>query len=291
MKYLIINADDFGLTPGVNRGICQSHRHGILTSTSLMANLPAFEDAVTLARANPNLGVGVHFNLTEGRPISPAGQVTTLLNGNGGFISDYQVVLKKLFSRRLNLAEVERELRAQLQKIRQAQLQPTHIDSHKHLHIFPGIIEVVIRLALEYNIKKIRLPLESTSFIKKSLLPSGWNSKVAIKQYANMKIIAFFSRRAAEKFKQNGIKTNDNFFGILYTGFLNTRVLAEAINRLTPGCWEIMTHPGCWDAELNTMHTRLFQQREAEMQALQAPELRNALAEKEIKLINYAQLD
>lgn len=146
MGYLIINADDYGYSAGVNYGIIDAHQKGILTSTTMMANMSGFEEGVLLAKENPNLGIGVHLTLTCGSPISD--NVSTLINENKEFhnLTFYEDKFE------INLDELYQEWKSQIDKIISSGIQPTHLDSHHHVNSISPIDTVFIRLAKEYNL-------------------------------------------------------------------------------------------------------------------------------------------
>ena len=167
LKQLIINADDFGLTEGINRGIIQAYNNGILTSASLMANMPAFENAVFLLRESPNLGVGAHLNIVRGKPILPKKTISSLVESEGNFYSFFQV-LKRLLLSRFNFDEIESEFRAQIKKILSYGVCITHLDTEKHLHFFPSILKILLKLAKEFRINKIRSFKQDSRFAMSS---------------------------------------------------------------------------------------------------------------------------
>ncbi|MDO7906242.1 ChbG/HpnK family deacetylase [Paenibacillus sp. JX-17] len=151
MKYLIINADDFGLSPGVNQGIIEAYQAGGISSTTLMVNTPGFEDAVRLAGLHPELGVGLHVNLTYGRPVSDPGLVPSLVQADGHFLP-----VSEIYRRELH--EIEIELTAQWERFTATGLRPTHLDAHHHLHqVFPDVYEAMVRLAAKEGIAMRRL--------------------------------------------------------------------------------------------------------------------------------------
>ena len=161
MKQLIINADDFGLHPLINKGIIKGHSEGIITSTSLMPSAPYFDEAVQLAKANPSLGVGIHLTLVGGvKPACTSG-VNSLLTADGVFAEDYTVFAKKWYTGSIKKNELVKELETQIEKVLIAGIKPTHIDSHQHMHVLPGIAGIVVRLCEKYGIKKIRMPGEN----------------------------------------------------------------------------------------------------------------------------------
>src|SRR6516164_1415614 len=162
MRSLIVNADDLGWTEGVNRGIADAHRNGIVTSASLLANGAAFDDAVKTAGQLPGLGVGVHLNLSDGRPAAPPREVTSLLNEVGEFSGGPQSLLLRLTAGRVDPGEVEKEWDAQIQKVRAAGIRPTHLDGHKHVQMLPGLFAVALRLAKKHGIPALRVSLEAS---------------------------------------------------------------------------------------------------------------------------------
>ncbi len=160
VKTLILNADDFGLTRGVNEGIIRAHRDGILTSATLMATGPAFEDAVEGARATPTLGVGCHLVLTGGVAIAPRKEIPSLVDAAGRLPRSLGSFVARLSSGRILTQEIEVELRAQIEKIRAAGIEPTHCDTHKHTHAHPAVMKVLARLIQELKIPRVRKPVE-----------------------------------------------------------------------------------------------------------------------------------
>ena len=236
MKYLITNADDFGFTRDVNEGIVHAHRQGILTATTLMATGAAFDHAVGLARQNPELDVGVHLVLvgSEGYPATVARLVAGL-----GRIRIYD------------------ELARQIGKVTDAGIRPTHLDTHKHTHLLPPVLEAVARLSEEFKIPWVRRPLAG-------LLPGV--------------------------LKRHGCRSTDHFAGFAITGRYDAARLAKLIRRLPEGITEFMCHPGFCTAELERAHTRLKASRRRELDALTSPEVRAAIEESKVVLTRYAAL-
>src|SRR5260370_39979322 len=152
MRNLIVNADDLGWTAGVNRGIAEAHRNGIVTSTSLLANGSAFADGVKSASELPGLGVGVHLNLSDGKPIAPAEQVKSLVNERGEFSGGPEVLLLQLTTKSLETMEVQTEWNAQIEKVCAAGIRPTHLDGHKHVQMLPGLFGIALRLGKKHRV-------------------------------------------------------------------------------------------------------------------------------------------
>ena len=286
MKNLIVNADDLGWTEGVNRGILEAFRHGIVTSTSLLANGVAFAQAVEAARSAPGLGVGVHLNLSDGPPVAEPETVTSLLDDKGEFSSGPQSLLLRRARRGVLLEETGREWDAQIQKIRDAGIEPTHLDGHKHVHMLPGFFETALRLAKRHGIGAIRLSLEASS-LRAALSGPKQKSAVVLKQGVQARGLKLLARDAREQAERAGISTADYFCGIAQTGALTREGLLAFLKSLHDGTTELMCHPGYADTALRQTATRLQNSREAELQILTDTEIRNLVASQGIRLIDY----
>lgn len=288
MKNLIVNADDFGWTDGVNRGILEAFQNGIVTSTSLLANGAAFAGAVEAARSAPGLGIGVHLNLSDGPPVAGREAVTSLLNEEGEFTGGPESLLLRRARRGLVLAEVEQEWDAQIQKLRDAGIEPTHLDGHKHVHMLPGLFEIALLLAKRHNIGAIRVSLEASSL--RAALSSGskQNSAVVMKQGVQARGLKLLARDAREQAQRAGISTADYFCGIAQTGELTREGVAQFLKILPEGTTELMCHPGYVDAALQKSSTRLQKSRQSELAILTDTGIRNLVASQGIRLIDYA---
>jgi hopanoid biosynthesis associated protein HpnK len=283
-KKLIVNADDFGLTTGVNRAIIEGHLRGAITSATVMANMPAFDDAVRLAREHPSLGVGLHFNITQGRPVAEASRVGSLIDGRGEFLGTSTALLKRALTGRLNLEEVAIELRAQIEKAQNASLRLTHVDSHKHSHALPQICETIIRTIGEYGVNALRLPREHWRFDRNA------KSFKLVTQSAGAFGISRLCRISENRIRKSGVKTPDFFFGITHTGHWTKPWLIDLIERLPAGSSELMCHPGYEDDELRGVRTRLRESRANELRLLTDPDVAVKLKELRITLINFSGL-
>jgi chitin disaccharide deacetylase len=287
VKSLIVNADDLGWTDGVNRGILEAFHHGILTSTSLLANGAAFAGGVQAARSAPGLGVGVHLNLSDGPPVADRRTVASLLNDDGEFARRPEGLLLRRARQGLSLAEVESEWDAQIQKIRDAGIAPTHLDGHKHVHMLPGLFEIALRLAKRHAIGAIRVSLEASSL--RSALSSGCkrHAGVVMKQGLQARGLKLLARDARAQAAQAGISTPDYFCGIAQTGELTIEGMRQFVKSLPEGTTELMCHPGYADAALQKTRTRLQDSRQKELQILTDTGLRNLVASLGIRLIDY----
>ena len=261
MRSLAVNADDFGFTRDVNQGIVEAHVAGILTSTTLMANGGAFDDAVRLARQHPSLDIGCHLVLV-GDPPYPA-TVAKLIQA---------VALKRI--------RIYAELAAQVRRILDAGLRPTHLDTHKHTHLLPPVLDAVARLAQEFGIPWVRRPFDFP------LQPGG----IGWKKRAVSSAFGVVRKRSERVLRRHGCRFTDHFAGFQLTGNYDAATLARLIRSLPEGSTEFMCHPGRCGDELRRAGTRLKESREQELRALTAPEVRAALTEANVRLAPFGQL-
>ena len=289
MKSLIVNADDLGWTEGVNRGIADAHRHGIVTSTSLLANGAAFEDGVKTARQLPGLGTGVHLNLSDGKPTAPADEVRSLLNENSEFAGGPESLLLRLTTKGLELREVEKEWDAQIAKVRAAGIAPTHLDGHKHVQMLPTLFAIALRLAKKHGIEAVRVSHEASP-LRTALTVGSEPGSVVLKQEVQARGLKLLARDAREMAERSGIATSDYFCGIAQTGVLTKAGVLKLLGSLPEGTTELMCHPGYADEELQKSATRLQQSRQTELEILTDQEVRKTVAELGIRLINYEDI-
>jgi len=283
-KRLIVNADDFGLTNGVNRAIIEGHTGGAITSATLMANMPAFDAAVRLAKDHPSLGVGLHFNITQGRPVADASRVRSLIDDSGEFWGTSTAFLRRMLAGRLKIEEVVTELRAQIEKAVRAGLRLTHVDSHKHTHALPQVCEAIISTIKDYGINAVRAPSERWRFGR------GAETFELIMQSAGAFGLSQLCRVSDARLKKSGVKTPDFFIGVARTGFWTKSWMIDLIERLPAGASELMCHPGYNDAELDGVKTRLRASRANELRLLTDPDVVAKLKENDVKLINFSNL-
>ena len=272
-KQLVVNADDFGFTPDVNRGIVEAHRRGIVTAATLMANGDAFEDAVRLARETPALDLGCHLVLVGGRSLLTGKAYPATVGG----------LLAALARREINPFE---ELAAQVRHILLAGIRPTHLDTHKHTHLAPPVLEAVARLGEEFEIRWVRRPFD----FPRGAYGGGVPRWGALWARLASGALGLLRRRFHRVLERHGCRTTDYFAGFQITGRLRTAELGRLLGSLPEGSTELMCHPGfCGDA-LRAAPTRLKESRERELEALVAAETREALARHGIELKRYAEL-
>ncbi|MGA2672149.1 MAG: ChbG/HpnK family deacetylase [Terracidiphilus sp.] len=264
MGRLIVNADDFGLTAGVNRAILELHRAEVLTSTTLMARAAATAEAIEIARATPSLGVGCHVVLVDGEPMLPPRQIPTLIDPRTGrFQPTLGAFLQRLLTGRIRSAEIEAEAAAQIAFLQSRGLALTHIDAHKHIHMFPAVLRPVLRAAKAAGIRAVRNPFEPAWSLHAT---SGalWLRRAEVRLLRRLE--PAFRRIVAKE----GFTTTDGALGVLATGTLNAAAVASLLQQLPAGAWELVTHPGYNDADLAHARTRLLASREIERDALRA---------------------
>jgi predicted glycoside hydrolase/deacetylase ChbG (UPF0249 family) len=293
VKNLIVNADDFGWTEGVNRGIVEAFRNGIVTSASLLANGAAFLQAVELAKSLPNLGIGVHLNLSDGAPLSgPQTMSNLILNDSGEFAGGPERLLVKFAvssppMSRMALSDIEFEWDLQIRRVRDVGISPTHLDGHKHVHMLPGLFEIALRLAKRHGIGAIRVSLEESSL--RAALSSGGKQRggVVIRQGVQARGLKLLARDAREEAGRAGIATPDYFCGIAQTGELTREGVKQLLKSLPEGTTELMCHPGYVDEALQKTATRLRDSRGTELEILTDTGIRNLVASQGIRLIDY----
>lgn len=286
MRRLIVNADDFGLTSGINRAILDLHRVGALTSATLMASSPRFIDAATLAKQEPSLGVGCHVVLVDGSPLAHPASIGSLLlsaNGNCSFRPRLGEFVRDLYLGRIEPTHIEREATAQIRHLQQAGVQVTHIDTHKHTHMFPAVLDAVTRAATACGVRAIRNPFEP-----------AWSVAATPNADSIRKLQVHLLRRFRKNFlrlvQQRHLTTTDGCLGVLATGTLNEPALHSMLSKMPEGTWELVCHPAYLDDELRNTRTRLQKSREIELRALQSLSPTLARVDKNIEPINFGQL-
>ncbi len=275
-RRLVINADDFGLAPGVSRAIVEAHLAGSVTSASLMVNLPGFQDALDRLHDTPSLGVGLHFNLTAGPPACPADRVPSLVDRRTGHFHPLPALVARTLTGRIRSADVERECAAQLALLHDAGIMPTHLDSHRHVHMLPGIGEPVRATAARAGIRAVRVPFERMTKVFPRV---GASAEQAALRAAGRLAGAGGARGPVDHFRGSALFSHPDF----EAGLL--KVLGE----LEPGTTELMVHPGHDDPEILRWDSYATA-RELEWAALLTPAVRERLTRGDIELVNFGDL-
>ncbi len=278
---LIINADDFGLCESVNKGIVEAHTKGVLTSTTIMANMPAAEQAVDLAKNLPTLGLGVHLNLTAGKPLCQDNTVKLILDSQGHFaLSPGKLALASLITGKVRTA-IETELASQIQWLIDKGIKPTHLDSHKHIHSFPTIFPIVCRLAKRFGVSAIRYTFEPKQVCH---LPWPVTDRESRKRASLVRTMAKINRWQNPSF----FKT-DALLGVAHVGTINAAFMRAVSLYNIASTAELMTHPG-YTYDLDATRTRLVKQREVELEALCSEKTKQYFKNAGIKFVHYGQL-
>jgi chitin disaccharide deacetylase len=286
LRRLIVNADDFGYTSGVNRAILQAHTHGIVTSSTLMANGRAFTQAVDMAKSSPNLSVGCHVVLIDGQPVVEASKIATITDSEG-FRDGLKTFVARALSGRMSSSEIESEAEAQIQKIQSTGLAVSHVDTHKHTHMFPQILRPLLRAARACGVCAVRnpfgprFPLRSSQLLRR---PNLWT------RLAEVRVLSRFAKQFHRTVAQEGFATPDGTLGIEVTGTLDETMFQAIAESIPDGTWEFVCHPGYNDAELAAAKTRLRESRELELRVLTMPKAREILAQTGVQLISYRDL-
>jgi len=269
-RRLVVNADDFGYSRSVNRGIVESHTRGIVTRTSIMATGSGFEDAVERALATPSLPVGVHLNFYRGATVLPPERVPSLVGSDGLLLGSWREIVRRLASGQLDLSQLEAELGAQIDRVTAAGLEPLHLDSDKHLHLWPSAFDVTCRLALKHGIRQVRVVREP---VTGQMVPLGLHA---------------LSARNSRVAESMGLSVAHSTIGVTAQP-VDTASLARLLRGARGQSVEFVVHPGHIDDEFmelqRTMPNRLVATREAELATLCGESARRLVREAGFTLV------
>jgi predicted glycoside hydrolase/deacetylase ChbG (UPF0249 family) len=272
LRRLIVNADDFGFTRDVNEGIALAFRQGILRSTTLMANGAAFEHAVETAQAHPGLDVGCHLTLVGGQSVADPGRLLP------GSVARLLLASRGAWPR----SAIEEECCAQMEKILAAGISVSHVDAHKHTHLFPAVLDSVTRAAQRYGVTWVRRPFDVP--LTAAAARSRWRRRLT------SRLLAGLAARFDRKLAAAGLRTTDAFAGFQLTGLYRAEQLAALIRALPEGVSEFMCHPGLCGDELRAARTRLKQSREEELAALTSGLVLRAVEEARVEIMSFREL-
>ena len=282
----MVNADDFGFTSGVNRAIVKAHTSGVVTSATLMANGSAFCEVKELAKQFPTLSIGCHVVLIDGEPVLPPAEVPSLTQ-SGRFRDDLKTFAARALTGQLEATEIAAEATAQIRRVQAAGVCLSHIDTHKHTHIFPKVLRPLLRAGAECGVRAVRnpfgprLPLRLSELLKR---PNLWT------RWAEMRVMGAFAGKFQKAVQREGFVTPDGTLGIEVTGTLNETLFTAIATSVPEGTWEFVCHPGYNDSDLQSAKTRLRESREVELRVLTLPRAREILARQGIELISYRDL-
>jgi len=274
-KILIVNADDFGLTAGINRGIIKAFRQGAVRSASIMAVGRCYEDAVRLTKENPDFDIGIHLCLTEEKPILTKEKVSSLIGKDGHFFKTPVLFILNYLLGRIKHREIEGELDAQIRKVLNSGIKITHIDSHCYVHMLPFILKMVGELAKKYGISFIRYPYEH--FI---------SGKVNLSRRLIHSVLNISCLLSRQTFKRMGISRVDYFYGFLNSGMFSAQYLMHILKAVDNGITEIVCHPGLCDEEV-TRYRYWRYHWEEELEVLTSPDINKIINESGLELIGF----
>lgn len=272
-RRLIVNADDYNTDPERSRGIIEAAKNGILTSASVLTNMDGLDNALRELEQVLGPRIGVHLNLTRGKPLSPG--VQSLTGPQGDFLPKGSA-WRKALCRGYNLDEIRREWSAQIEAFCRRGLKPDHLDGNNHLHIFPGCAKICAELALRYNIRRVRLPLEP--------LPApGLCGRAGLKRL----FLALLAVRARSLFRAYGLCMPERMFGIAFPDTGDPGSMLRFLKTLPPGVSELMCHPGYSASGVQSFSCAA---RERELHALTCPSVRETIISERIRLISFSDL-
>ncbi len=286
MRRLIVNADDFGFTSGVNRAIVEAHTHGVVTSSTLMANGKAFAEATDLAQRTPSLSIGCHVVLIDGEPALPPDQIPTLTSSLR-FRDGLKQFAARSLAGRMSAEEIAAEAAAQIREIQSTGISVSHVDTHKHTHVFPQILRPLLKAAADCGVRAVRNPFGPRFPLRSSELlarPKLWT------RYVEVQILRRFAGKFREAVARAGFATPDGTLGIEVTGTLDETLFLAIARSIPDGTWEFVCHPGYNDSDLLAANTRLRASRETELHVLTLPAAREILAREGVELISYREL-
>jgi hopanoid biosynthesis associated protein HpnK len=279
VKHLIVCADDFGLDPAVNEAVEEAHRHGILSSASLMVAGPAAADAVARARCLPALRVGLHLALVDGRPVLPDSDIPELVAADGEFDRDMvRAGLRFFFLPRVR-RQLAAEIRAQFEAFRATGLRLDHVNAHKHMHVHPTIARLLVEIGRDYGMKSVRIPSEPVDVLRRAF-PSEHYVTPPYRPWI---------RTLRRRLRRAGLRVNDHLFGLAWSGRIVEERLLSLIRHLPEGVSEIYLHPATERSPALAAAMPSYRHEE-ELAALVSPSLKDLIADLDIRLVSYSDL-
>lgn len=285
-KLVIINADDFGLSVGTNKAILLAFQKGILTSASLFATTPAYNDAIKIAKLNPQMGLGVHLSLTWGKAVSDPKKISDLVDNEGLFMPSYSRVILQSYLNKNFLTQIELEFRAQIEKVLSSGCEIDHLNSQQHIHMIPPIFQVTKKVQKAYNIKYLRVP-DERFFL-------AGNGTEIISPFIDTNLIKYLLMKVCSYKRDRQAK----FYGLLYTTAMSEEVVKKIISQIRPGITEILLHPAIFSSKEKTYYLQKQKalpfmkdkSREMELSTLLSPKISQEMHRGDIVLTNFRNL-
>ena len=271
----------------MNRAIVEASSDGIVTSSTLMANGQAFEDAIAHAKPASRLSVGCHVVLVDGSPVLGGRQASTLFDKkahDGRFYDGLGAFALRAVSGRVDADEIEAEVTAQIRKLQSAGVSVSHLDTHKHTHILPQVLQPLLRAARICGVPAVRNPFGPVRFSILAKYPSLW------KRYSQVTVLNRLGGRFRNSVTNAGMLTTDGTVGVVATGAMDSYLFRSIVDSLPEGTWELVCHPGYNDAELGSIRTRLRESRAVELRLLTSPKALELLVRSGVQLISYRDL-
>jgi chitin disaccharide deacetylase len=274
---LVVNADDFGQSPGVSRGVVRAHREGVVTSTSVLGNCGELASACALLREAPTLGVGVHLSLVGGRPVSDVGRVGSLTDAEGRFPRRAQDFFKLWAKGHIQIDEIETEFDAQISRARDAGLELDHLNTHRHLGFLPAVGRAMESVARKHKIPGIRSAVERPTL--------AWLTEPTRGLEAGLLTgLAWLTRR-----RMGALRHGPQSWGFVEVGQLDEVRILEILGRMGPGAHELICHPGEED-DVETQPGEPPHLRAHELVALTSHKVRRAFERRGVKLCRWRDL-
>jgi predicted glycoside hydrolase/deacetylase ChbG (UPF0249 family) len=285
---LILNADDFGLTSGVNQSIVELNRAGVLTSATLMATARHFGSAAAEAAIPPRghhqpLGIGCHVVLVDGASSLPHAEISALTDSTGHFRPALGRFIYDLVRGSIPEAEIELEAVSQIRLLQAAGVKVTHLDTHKHTHMFARVLRPLLRAARTCGVRAIRNPFEPD-------WSAGATANAPLVRRLQVQLLRTLRRRFTDLVRDAGLATTDGALGVLATGTLDSATLDRLLARMPEGTWELVCHPAYYDQELESTATRLRESRATEHAALLRRMPSFLKEHPDVELIHFGQL-
>ena len=281
MTSLIINADDVGLSDGINEAVKACYSKGIITGVSVIACGGSFREGAAMLREAARTEVGAHLALTGAfRPCTEdLSKVNTLVSKDGRFPRDYWGFFRRYSTGRISSGQIRLELENQIKRLKAEGLEITHLDSHEHVHVFPGVFGIVLDLARENGVPYVRSASEDPVVIKKDF---------RLRDLARYAILKAFAVRAGKRLERSGLGYNDRFLGHFHSGRINGDILLYMAENMSDGLFELAVHPGIVTAELldkSPWHANA----QAEMEALMNKSWRKLLEVEGVRLVTHME--
>ena len=283
MRRVIITGDDFGLALPVNEAVTEAHSRGILTTASLMVGAPAAADAIRRAQTLPALRVGLHLVLVEGRPVLPVNQVPDLVDSSGEFPTQLVRAGFRYFFRKAARRQLEAEIRAQFEAFRRTGLPLDHVNAHNHMHIHPGILDLILKAGRDYGMRALRVPFEPPILCWRATR-DGLAGKLAAAAF-----LAPWLSLMKTRIRRAGMHANDYVFGMTHSGGMTRKRVLAFLKRLPEGVTEMYFHPAIRTCAEILRHMPDYRHEE-EFAALIDPEVIGAFTDAGIERISYSDL-